>query len=835
MIQIGQDPVEILKSRMDSLGMRGPSLNQDFLHSVLNAVPRGLTVGPSLANDGQLGLWCVGHALQKGMLLGVENQSNTFDQSEDFTESLMEEAYHTIIKGHLWDRCYWIRFACNARRKDEQNVTVHEVDGSLCLRAYKDINPGTELLLWSFLADPPEHDGSQGGPLITPGKPRKQVTPRKSREDRSPGVNFMEQELKLTEPEEHTEDSDMSTSPLGSMVAEEKSQAGIKRTKPLIYKMKKRGVRDSHSRGDKTMEQNGEVDSGKIIKTESFIPELTNVPCSNEDKLVSPADEPPKSSAEPGNVVRNPQEEQGPQVVRASCRLAAKPRKVHSLVSCIHKRLQGCKNRYLDRQVTLEVTSRVGDENGQACQETDIKDRENISAGEIPKDSDKGTAPDLFNIRERRYTCDECDKSFFQLCHLKKHKFTHSDLKPYLCTECGKNYSSQENFRAHLLMHKGERPFKCQQCDKSYGLKRDLKEHEVLHTGERPFVCDICGKAFARRPSLRIHREAHRAKEENYHAPKLKCPVCDKELANSGSLRNHMRLHTGERPYACPHCSKTFRQRGNLLGHLRIHTGEKPYKCNHCNQYFSQVPELRRHLISHTGEVYLCPICGKALRDPHTLRAHERLHTGERPHKCEVCGKAYTMATKLRRHMKSHLEEKPYKCQACGAGYTLMQSLVRHQLSHKKRDDRTSGELADALAALESSHSAPARGRPRKTPRKTEVKPWVDVTEENMESQTVVYVQAIEDLAMPNSGEVVVSTYDSYHDNAISSVVIEEGLEQDLGQIQLNENVIEIVVSDSNDKCIVVREHKTHSNLVILQEEDGLSSVAETIEIETGV
>lgn len=238
---------------------------------------------------------------------------------------------------------------------------------------------------------------------------------------------------------------------------------------------------------------------------------------------------------------------------------------------------------------------------------------------------------------------------------------------------------------------------------------------------------------------------------------------------------------------------------------------------------------------SHTAEVYLCPICGKALRDPHTLRAHERLHTGERPHKCEVCGKAYTMATKLRRHMKSHLEEKPYKCQACGAGYTLMQSLVRHQLSHKNREDRTSGELADALAALESSHSAPARGRPRKTPRKTEVKPWVDVTEENTESQTVVYVQAIEDLAMPNSGEVIVSTYDSYHDNAISSVVIEEGLEQDVGQIQLNENVIEIVVSDSNDKCIVVREHKTHSNLVILQGEDGLSSVAETIEIETGV
>uniref|UniRef100_A0A8C7DQG3 Zinc finger protein 408 n=1 Tax=Oncorhynchus kisutch TaxID=8019 RepID=A0A8C7DQG3_ONCKI len=483
---------------MDSLGMRGPSLNQDSLHSVLNAVPRGLTVGPFLANDGQLGLWCVGHALQKGMLLGVEDQSNTFDQSEDFTEVCIRVV--VMAEAHTCSSFY----------------DVASVLNSFCFR----------------------------------------------------------QELKL----------------IGSLT-----------------------------------------------------PTFNN---------------------------------------------------------------------------------------------------------EIPKDLDKGgkqdteelmMAPDLFNTRERRYTCDQCDKSFFQLYHLKKHKFTHLDLKPYLCTECGRNYSSQENFRAHLLMHKGERPFKCQQCDKSYGMKRDLKEHEVLHTGERPFVCDICGKAFARWPSVFIGRPT--------------CPVFGNELANSGSLRNHMCLHTGERPYACLHCNKTFRQQGNLLGHLHIHTGEKPYKCNHCNQYFSQVPELCRHLLSHTGEVYLCPICGKALRDPHTLR-------------CELCGKAYTMATKLRCHMKSHLEEKSYKCPTCGAGYTLMQSLVHHQFSHQKREDRTSGELAN--------------------------------------SQTVVYVQAIEDL--PNLGEVI-----------------------------LNENIIEIIVSDSNDKCIVVREHKTHSNLVILHGEDGLSSVAETIEIETGV
>lgn len=144
-----------------------------------------------------------------------------------------------------------------------------------------------------------------------------------------------------------------------------------------------------------------------------------------------------------------------------------------------------------------------------------------------------------------------------------------------------------------------------------------------------------------------------------------------------------MRLHTGEKPYLCPHCGRAFRQRGNLQGHLRLHTGERPYQCPHCTNTFPQLPELQRYLISHNGEAYLCPVCGKALRDPHTLRAHERLHSGERPFRCPQCGRAYTLATKLRRHLKSHMTDKPYRCPICGMGYALPQSLKRHQFSHQ--------------------------------------------------------------------------------------------------------------------------------------------------------
>uniref|UniRef100_A0A4W6C413 C2H2-type domain-containing protein n=1 Tax=Lates calcarifer TaxID=8187 RepID=A0A4W6C413_LATCA len=104
-------------------------------------------------------------------------------------------------------------------------------------------------------------------------------------------------------------------------------------------------------------------------------------------------------------------------------------------------------------------------------------------------------SPDL---RERRYRCSSCGKRFYQLGHLKKHQFSHTEEKPFTCGECGKNYTSAESFRAHQLhrhmfSHTGG-GFLCSYCGKSLRDPHSLKSHERLHTGERPHRCPICGK-----------------------------------------------------------------------------------------------------------------------------------------------------------------------------------------------------------------------------------------------------------------------------------------------------------------------------------------------------
>ncbi|XP_018428320.1 PREDICTED: zinc finger protein 646-like [Nanorana parkeri] len=116
--------------------------------------------------------------------------------------------------------------------------------------------------------------------------------------------------------------------------------------------------------------------------------------------------------------------------------------------------------------------------------------------------------------QERKYKCNQCDRSYRHASSLFNHKKTHR-TGVYKCPDCLKEFFNLMAYNNHLRIHK----YPCKDCGKAFRIASHLTAHRKIHEQEGNFTCSLCDQWFLSQSSFEHHQLTHNGPADDVLEP----------------------------------------------------------------------------------------------------------------------------------------------------------------------------------------------------------------------------------------------------------------------------------------------------------------------------
>lgn len=239
---------------------------------------------------------------------------------------------------------------------------------------------------------------------------------------------------------------------------------------------------------------------------------------------------------------------------------------------------------------------------------------------------------------QKTFQCNQCEKSYTNNSHLRRHIKTSHELKPVVneivCRHpgCHQGFTNFSNMERHFSQtHIVSLPYECKENDckmkfhRKFQLKKHLKEsHDI---GSFTYACNECEQGFFNQVTYFRHLTTHKVKERV-------CEDCSEIFTKWTLFVKHRReAHKKLLQYQCDLCSKFFLWKTSIRTHMKLHlaTGETLYQCHYenCPKFYNAMKNLTAHIRSkHEGKKFTCPVCKLKMSTKQKLDLHIKGHEG---------------------------------------------------------------------------------------------------------------------------------------------------------------------------------------------------------------